>query len=151
VIHPNSEARTVVSAAPLVNHRFHRLFDVSSAVVARMEELGNDGTVVAVDAGGRLVVVLRTDHAPFITLEPARRKAITAASMRVSTRNVAEMMTDPLAAEALRSMGDALAVPGGFPVFLAGHCIGGIGIAAGHYNEDQAIGEYVLFAEDRQQ
>jgi uncharacterized protein GlcG (DUF336 family) len=133
----------------LANVRFQRLFDVSKSVVDRCVETGLDATVVAVDSAGHTVITLRTDHAPFLTLEPARRKALTAAGMRVNTAMLAEMATmDPLMAEVIRSM-NGLAVPGGFPIHLEGTCIGGIGIAASHYSEDHAIGEWVLNDGDR--
>jgi glc operon protein GlcG len=134
----------------LANVIFQRLFDVSKAIVDRCVETGLDATVVGVDAAGHVVITLRTDHSPFLTLEPARRKAVTAAGMKVNTKMLSEMaMMDPIMAEVLRSMGDALAAPGGFPVHLHGTCIGGVGIAAAHYSEDHAVGEWVLNAADR--
>jgi uncharacterized protein GlcG (DUF336 family) len=135
----------------LVNRHFHRLFDVALAMLNRCEELGMDASVTAVDRGGRPVVVLRTDLAPFITLEASRRKATTSACMSLDTKMIAELVgRDPVVGEVLRSMDDVLAVPGGFPVYLEGTCIGGVGIAAGHYSEDHAVGQYVMFAGDRQ-
>jgi glc operon protein GlcG len=135
----------------LINRRFHRLFEVALAILARCEEVGLDAAVTAVDSGGRPVVVLRTDLAPFITLEASRRKATTSACMLQDTKTISELVgSDPLVGEVLRSIDDVLAVPGGFPVYLDGTCIGGVGIAASHYSEDHAIGQYVMFAGDRQ-
>jgi glc operon protein GlcG len=134
----------------LANVRFQRLFDVAKAVLDRCVETGLDCTVVAVDASGHVVVTFRTDHAPFITLEPARRKAVTAAGMRIHTKMLSEMvLMDPIMADVIHVMDGALAVPGGFPIFLDGTCIGGVGIAAAHYSEDHAIGTWVLNAGDR--
>jgi uncharacterized protein GlcG (DUF336 family) len=130
---------------------FHRLFEVAKAVFDRCEDSGLDATIVAVDAGGHLVTVLRTDNAPFITLEAARRKAHTAAGMRVNTKIISEMVLhDPLIAKVMDAM-DCLPVPGGFPIHLNGACIGGIGIAAGFYLEDHNLGEWALTRGDREQ
>jgi uncharacterized protein GlcG (DUF336 family) len=134
----------------LHNVVFHRLFDVAKAAFDRAEEMGLDATVVAVDAHGHLVTALRTDNAPFITLEAARRKAHTAAGMRVNTKILSEMvLRDPLISKVMDAM-DCLAVPGGFPIHLDGACIGGVGIAAGFYMEDHELGEWVLTQGDRE-
>jgi glc operon protein GlcG len=141
---PPSSAQTVH-----VNVRFQRLYDVSKAILDRCIETGSDATIVAVDRSGDPVVMFRTDHAPSITLEAARRKALTAAGMQVNTKILSQMaMMDPLMSKVLDAM-DALAVPGGFPIHLDGACIGGVGIAAGFYMEDHDLGEWVLTAGDR--
>jgi uncharacterized protein GlcG (DUF336 family) len=138
------------AATTFQNRKFHHLFDLTHAVLRRCEELNADAAITAVDAAGRVVVQLRTDHTPWIALEPSRRKASLSAGMKVPSGAVAQMATqDPILKSILDSMGDALAAPGGFPIHLDGECIGGIGIAAGHYSQDQAIGEYVIYAADR--
>src|SRR5258708_1042067 len=35
-------------------------------------------------------------------------------------------------------------LPGGFPIALGGVVVGALGIAGGHYSQDQALGEEVL-------
>jgi uncharacterized protein GlcG (DUF336 family) len=132
------------------NRKFHHIFDLATAVLRRCEELNADAAITAVDSAGRVVVQLRTDHTPWIALEPSRRKASTSAGMKVPSAALAGMAgQDPVLKSILDSMGDALPAPGGFPIHLDGECIGGIGIAAGHYSQDQAIGEHVMFAGDR--
>jgi uncharacterized protein GlcG (DUF336 family) len=101
--------------------------------------------IVAVDTGGHFLVVMRADRAPFSAVEAARRKAVAAASMQMTTAAIAEMFRpDPLVITAMSASGDMLIVPGGFPVVLDHNCIGGIGIAGGHYTEDDAIGRQAI-------
>jgi glc operon protein GlcG len=127
------------------NRKFHHIFDLTVATMKRCEELACEAVVTAVDASGHTVVLLRTDAAPWLAMEPSRRKAATAAGMHVQTAAIAQMAAmDPIMKSILDSM-DALAAPGGFPIMLDGECIGGLGIAAGMYSEDQAIGEYVIY------
>jgi uncharacterized protein GlcG (DUF336 family) len=141
-----SEAFGAQKAPTFQNRKFHHIFDMAVATMKRCEELNCDAVITAVDSAGRLVVLLRTDDAPWIAMEPSRRKAATAAGMRVQTAVLSQMANmDPTMKSILDSMGEALAAPGGFPIMLDGDCIGGLGIAAGHYSEDQSIGEYVLY------
>jgi uncharacterized protein GlcG (DUF336 family) len=104
-------------------------------------------SLVAVDLGGHPIVVLRADRASFPTIEAARRKAVASASLGMPTAGLAEMFAaDPMVLTALGASGDMLIVPGGFPVIFDGRCVGGFGIAGGHYTEDDAIGKRAVAA-----
>ena len=55
---------------------------------------------------------------------------------------LAEMFApDPLVQTAVHASGDMLVVPGGFPIVVGPGCVGGLGIAGGHYKEDHIVGE----------
>ena len=115
------------------------------SAVALAEEYNFAISVVAVDSGGRTIAALRTDHASYTSMEPARRKAITSASLQFPTTVVAEIAaSDPVAARALAAGDDLLAVPGGIPLLMDGMCVGGVGIAGGHHTDDQLVAEQVL-------
>jgi uncharacterized protein GlcG (DUF336 family) len=117
------------------------------AAFTRAETHNVNVAVVAVDLGGHPVVVLRADHAAFPTTEAARRKAVASASLQMPTAGLAEMFAgDPMVLAALGASGDMLIVPGGFPIIFENRCIGGLGIAGGHYSEDDAIGRAALAA-----
>jgi uncharacterized protein GlcG (DUF336 family) len=90
---------------------------------------------------------MRADRAAFSAVEAARRKAVAAASLQMPTAAITEMFSaDPLVVTALSASGDMLIVPGGFPVVVDHNCIGGFGIAGGHYTEDDAIGRQAIAA-----
>jgi glc operon protein GlcG len=111
------------------------------------QALSVHGSIVATDSGGHLIVALRADRAAFSSLEAARRKAVAGAAMQASTGALSEMLSqDPLALVALHASGDMLIVPGGFPIYHDGKCVGGLGIAGGHYKQDHLIGEKALGA-----
>jgi uncharacterized protein GlcG (DUF336 family) len=101
--------------------------------------------LVAVDLGGHPVVVLRADRAPYAAIEAARRKAIAAAALQLPTAQLSEMCAaDALMATAIAASGDMLVVPGGFPIIFDDRCVGGFGVAGGHYRDDDLIGRQAL-------
>jgi len=104
-------------------------------------------SIVATDLGGHPIVVLRGDNTSFASLEAARRKAVAAFTMQMSTSALAEMIAqDPLVQRAVHASGEMLVVPGGFPIVFGQGCIGGLGIAGGHYTEDHIVGEKAFIA-----
>jgi glc operon protein GlcG len=99
-------------------------------------------SIVAADLGGHPIVVLRGDRTSFATLEAARRKAVAASAMQMSTAALTDMFSeDALVQTAVHASGDMLVVPGGFPIIFGPGCVGGLGIAGGHYKEDHVVGE----------
>jgi len=87
-------------------------------------------------------VVLRGDRTSYASLEAARRKAVAAGCMQMSTGALADLFAqDSLAQTAVHASGDMLLVPGGFPINFGSGCVGGLGIAGGHYKEDHIVGE----------
>ncbi len=131
----------------LANRKLALARKACEEAIALAERFNHEISVVAVDSGGRPLVLMRTDRAAYTSLEPARRKAVTAASFQFPSAVLAEMARgDPVGMRALEAGDDLLAVPGGFPLLLDGNCIGGFAIAGGHYTEDQMIGEKVVEA-----
>lgn len=105
--------------------------------------------VVVVDAGGRVVSGARGDGVGWVNWEVATRKAVAAATLGAPTHAVRAMAdSDPVLATAVDGVEHVLVVPGGFPVQVAGAVVGGIGIAGGHYTQDQQIGEKALATAD---
>jgi uncharacterized protein GlcG (DUF336 family) len=132
-------------AAAALGRRLSVMMEMADDVIAQAERLGLDVAVVAVDRGGREVVTYRTDLTSYNALEPARKKAVTAAAMGMPTSTVvAFTMMDPIGQRAMAASPDMLAVPGGFPVVLDNIVIGGIGVAGGHYTDDQQLLSKVL-------
>jgi glc operon protein GlcG len=99
-------------------------------------------SIVAADVGGHAIVMLRGDRTSYTTLEAARRKAVAASCMQMSTHALADLFAqDPLVNAAMQTSGEMLIVPGGFPIIFGGGCVGGLGIAGAHYKEDHVVGE----------
>jgi glc operon protein GlcG len=102
--------------------------------------------VVVVDRGGHDVAVARMDGVAYVNVEVARRKARAASAFATPTHVMTDMIgRDPLIASAFAATDDELLVlAGGFPLAEVVTPVGGFGIAGGHYEQDQAIGEHVV-------
>lgn len=131
----------------LTDRRLSLAKALCEATLAEAQRLGFDICVIAVDTGGHPIALLRSDLCPYAPMEAARRKAITACSMKAPSAMIADLIQhDPLAAAALAASPDMLAVPGGFPILLDNVCVGGFGVAGGHYRDDAWLGEAALAA-----
>jgi len=126
-------------------HNYARALCLRAFDIAQSMDL--NVSIVAADLGGHPIVVLRGDRTTFASLEAARRKAVAAGAMQMSTAALAEMFApDPLVQTAVQASGDMLIVPGGFPIIFGPGCVGGLGIAGGHYREDHIVGEKAFAA-----
>jgi glc operon protein GlcG len=104
--------------------------------------------VVVVDRGGHIVAAARMDNVGFLNVEVARRKATAAVTFGVPTHGLSEALDrDERLARAMGATGDqVITLPGGFPLTEIATTVGAFGIAGGHYEQDQQIGERVLKA-----
>lgn len=121
------------------------------AAVAEAERDGIAVTVAIVDAGGHLLVLERMDGGRFHTVHSATAKAVCAASNKRPT-GTGGAQGQPL--EPLHALGLALAagperwtaLQGGFPIVVAGECVGGIGVSGGTGEQDARITRAALAA-----
>jgi glc operon protein GlcG len=101
---------------------------------------------VVVDTGGRVVGSIRMDGVGFVQHDAAMRKAVTSAAFGAPTAMMAEMMGgDPKLAPVL-SDPSLLVLAGGAPLRDGPTLVGGLGIAGGHYAQDQTLLEKILSA-----
>jgi glc operon protein GlcG len=119
---------------------------VLAAAVEEAARLQLRVAVVVVDRGGHDVAVARMDGVSYINVEVARRKARASSSFSVPTHAMTDMLgRDALLASAIAATNDQLLVlPGGFPMTELVTPVGGFGIAGGHYEQDQLVGEHVV-------
>ena len=121
------------------------------AAVAKAEEFGIPITVAIVDAGGHLLVLERMDGGRFHTIHSSTTKAVCAASNRRPTtvRGAQGQSLDTLHALGLSLAAGPerwTAMEGGFPVFVDGDCVGGIGVSGGDWQQDEDIAKAALEA-----
>jgi glc operon protein GlcG len=106
------------------------------------ESMNLSVSIVATDRGGHPLVALRGERTSYASMEAARRKAVAAFTMEMSTAALADLFEkDPIVQRAVHASGDMLVVPGGFPIAFGDGIVGGLGIAGGHYKEDHIVGE----------
>jgi uncharacterized protein GlcG (DUF336 family) len=108
------------------------------------QEAGVPVTVAIADSGGHLLLLERMEGGRFHTVHSAATKAACAASNRRPTGSLGAQ-GQPL--DATHALGLALAagperwtaMEGGCPVLFGGECVGGIGVAGGHWEFDERV------------
>jgi uncharacterized protein GlcG (DUF336 family) len=102
------------------------------AIQASLDACKKDGYKVSasvVDRAGVLRAMVRADGAGPHTVDSSRKKAYTAASLRRSTTELAELINKVPTLQALRDMNDqVLVLGGGLPIEIGGEVVGGIGV-----------------------
>jgi glc operon protein GlcG len=111
------------------------------AAMAKAREMNVPQCICVVDAGGHLLTMARMDGAFALSVDTALRKAQTAASYGVPTGDIAAGIDLKLA---IATEGRRINLPGGLPVILDGHVIGGIGVGSGTGEQDKEVAKAAL-------
>lgn len=122
-----------------------------AAAIAKAEEIGIAVTVAIVDGGGHMLVLERMDGGRFHTVHSSTTKAVTSASNR---RPTTVQGAQGQSLDTLHAIGLSLAagpqrwtaMEGGFPVFVEGECVGGIGVSGGDWQQDEDIAKAAVQA-----
>lgn len=119
---------------------------VSAAVAAGA---GHGCPVVAavIGAGGELVALLRASGAPFPSSQIAQDKAYTAASFRLPTPELYQMMSgNPALVSGITAKPGIAMFGGGLPIEIDGECVGAIGVSGASEEIDIACANAALAA-----
>ncbi len=117
---------------------------IAIACEEKARELGIPMGIAVVDASGRLVLSLRMDGASWITPDVARAKACAAAAFGMPTsqmREMAQTFPDFFASLTVLTGGQFAAAGGGLPLRAGGRIIGGLGVAGGPPELDEACAQ----------
>jgi glc operon protein GlcG len=98
------------------------------AAMAKAGDMGVPQCISIVDAGGHLLAFARMDGAFFQSIDTSLTKAKTAASYGKPTGEIAAGVDLKLA---IATRGQRINLPGGLPIIIDGHVIGGIGVGSG--------------------
>lgn len=120
-----------------------------ATAVERAQKDGIALVVAIVDAGGHIVLLERMDGGRFHSVHSALAKAVCAASNRRST-GPKGAQGQPL--DVLHALGLSLAagperftaMEGGYPIMIAGECVGGIGVAGGTWEFDDKVAKEAI-------
>jgi glc operon protein GlcG len=116
---------------------------ILSAAEAKAREIKVPQNIAVVDNAGYLLVFARMDGAKLIAVEVALTKARAAALGCSATgpspaREPSVMLTLGLS---LATHGTLTCIRGGLPLFVNGHCVGGIGVSSGTEDEDVLVAQ----------
>jgi uncharacterized protein GlcG (DUF336 family) len=122
-----------------------------TAAIAKSEEIGIPATIAIVDAGGHMMLLERMDGGRFHTVHSSTAKAVSSSSNRrpTTTRGAQGQDLDTLHAIGLTLAAGPerwTAMEGGFPIFVEGECVGGIGVSGGDWQQDQDIAQAAVEA-----
>lgn len=114
-----------------------------NAAMAKATEMGVPECISIVDTGGNLLAYARMDGAYALSFESSLMKAMTAASYGAPTGDIAAGIDLKLA---IATQGKRINLPGGLPIVVDGHVVGGIGIGSGTGEQDREIAAAALNA-----
>lgn len=105
------------------------------------ERLGVSVNIALVDAGGNLAGFLRMPGAYLTSIDLAIDKAFSASSFGMATRSFGDLLdrSSPRTAEGLRRRPRVTDIPGGLPIRLGSHLLGGIGVSGASEEQDEVI------------
>jgi uncharacterized protein GlcG (DUF336 family) len=113
------------------------------AGMAKAKEMGVGQCISVVDSGGHLLAFVRMDGAFSQSIDTSLMKAMTAASYGIPTGDIAAGIDLKLA---IATQGKRINLPGGLPVIVDGHVIGGIGVGSGTGEQDRQVANAALGA-----
>ncbi|HEX9463841.1 MAG TPA: heme-binding protein [Alphaproteobacteria bacterium] len=109
---------------------------ILSAAMAKAAAMKIPQCISVVDDGGNLLAFARMDGARVLSIDSSNAKARTAASSRLPTGQIDDTLGIKLAVAA---QGRFLNLPGGLPIVVDGHVIGGIGVGSGTGEQDTEV------------
>lgn len=101
----------------------------AQAAIARCRDNGHQVAVAVTDRSGTLQVLLRDRFAGAHTVEVATRKAWTASSFRIPTRDLGAETQPGQPMSGLRGASQVMPIGGGLPIEAGGSTLGGIGVS----------------------
>lgn len=114
-----------------------------NAAIEKANSMGQPQCIVIVDASGELLGEIRMTGAKFLSRKSAAAKAATAASIGAPSHAVPEAVRPYIAAA---TQGAVTGLPGGLPIIVEGHVVGGIGIGSGSGEQDIEVATAALAA-----
>ena len=116
---------------------------ILQAAIAKAQAMGVPECISIVDPGGHLLAYARMDGAFVQSFDSSLMKAMTAASYSEPTGNIEAGIDLKLA---IATRGKRVNLPGGLPIIVDGHTIGGIGVGSGTGAQDLEVAKAAIAA-----
>ena len=116
------------------------------AAEQKATEIGINISVYIVDESATIKAFSRMDKAKLVTIDAARKKAVTAVgyAMRTGEPWYNHIKDDPILFNGVQQFEDFILLGGGIPIMFDGNLAGAIGISGGHYKQDEQCAEAAL-------
>jgi glc operon protein GlcG len=109
---------------------------ILTAALQAAQEMGAPQCIAVVDEGCNLLAFIRMDGARVLSIESAKRKAMTAAATGQPTGGRTAELAIALAQA---TDGRMTNLPGGLPLIVGGQIVGAIGVGSGTGEQDLAV------------
>jgi glc operon protein GlcG len=133
----------MTDTAPSLKLTCEGAMKILQAAMAKSAEIGVPECISIVDTGGHLLAFARMDGAFVQSIDSSLAKAMTAASYSEPTGNIEAGIDLKLA---IATGGKRVNLPGGLPIIVDGHTIGGIGVGSGTGAQDLDVAKAALAA-----
>ncbi len=119
---------------------------ILEAAINEAKELSIGIAVMIVDESGLPKLSARMDNAPLMSIDVARKKAVTAVGLGLATGEDWHnfIIEDPILHEGVSNIKDFILLGGGVPIMDGEEIVGAIGISGGHYSQDEIIARKAL-------
>ncbi len=126
----------MADTAPSLRLTYDGAAGILAAAVAKAADMAVAQCITVVDPGGHLLAMARMDGAFALSIDTALGKARTAACYGEPTGHIAEGVDIKLA---IATAGKRINLPGGLPIVVDGHLVGGIGVGSGTGAQDLVV------------
>lgn len=116
---------------------------ILSAAEEKAREIGQPMNIAVAEVGGNLKAFYRMEEAWLASISIAIDKAFTAASLGLSTQDLAGMAQpgQPLFGINTTNGGRIVIFDGGIPLMRDGNVVGAVGVSGGTVDQDQEVAE----------
>jgi len=109
---------------------------ILQAAMEKADSMGVPQCITIVDAGGHMLAFCRMDGAYVLSNDSSMKKAVTAAIYGQLTGQMDDNIAIKLA---IATDGKRVNLPGGVPIIVDGHVLGGIGVGSGTGAQDLEV------------
>lgn len=130
------------ASAQLVTHKdlsFSMALTIAQGTLEACQARTYAVSAVVLDRGGRVMVILRNDGAGLHTIENARRKAYTALTFKMPSKEFVEQMKTRAVRVQQTHLSGVIAIPGGVPIKLGKDVIGAVGASGSPGVDDECV------------
>ena len=118
---------------------------ILQTAIEKATAMGVPQCITIVDAGGHMLAFCRMDGAFVLSNDSSMKKAVTAAIYGQLTGQMDDNVAIKLA---IATDGKRVNLPGGVPIIVDGHIIGGIGVGSGSGAQDLEVARAGIAAID---
>ena len=142
----NNQTAEVVQNNSIIELDFQATHTLLKYAMYEASRINIPVVISIVDAHGNLVTTYRMPNALLVSVDLAPKKAYTAVAMKTATHELKDAIQPGSELYQIETSlnGSIVTFGGGYPIYLNGQIVGGLGISGGSVAEDRQIAEAAL-------